>query len=52
MNQSETYVAAARAAGQDAGLTVIEGDHMAVIDPEHPAFAELLSSLDEIRAQA
>ena len=52
MNQSETYVTAARAAGQDSSLTVIDGDHMAVIEPKHPAFAELLASLDEIRGRA
>ncbi len=52
MNQSETYVAAARAAGQDASLAVVEGDHMAVIDPAHPAFETLLASLDEILALA
>jgi acetyl esterase/lipase len=48
MNQSETYIAAARAAGQDATLTVVNGDHMVVIDPGHPAFQDLLVALDEI----
>ena len=52
MNQSDTYVAAARAAGQDAAVTVVDGDHMVVIDPRHPAFDALLSALDEIRATA
>ena len=52
MNQSDTYVAAARAAGQDATVTVVDGDHMVVIDPGHPAFEQLLVALDEIRAQA
>jgi acetyl esterase/lipase len=52
MNQSDTYVAAAREAGQDVTVTVIDGDHGAVIDPGHPAFDELLVALDEIRASA
>jgi acetyl esterase/lipase len=52
MNQSDTYIAAAQAAGQDAALTVITGDHMAVIDPEHAAFEDLLVALDQIRTQA
>lgn len=52
MNQSETYVAAAREAGQDAALAVISGDHMTVIDPGDPAFATLVGALDEILARA
>jgi acetyl esterase/lipase len=52
MNQSDSYVAAARAAGQDAAVTVVDGDHMVVIDPLHPAFEALLLALDEIRATA
>ncbi|MGT2426540.1 alpha/beta hydrolase family protein [Amnibacterium kyonggiense] len=52
MNQSDTYVAAAREAGQDVALTVVEGDHMVVIDPAHPAFPALVAALEEIRALA
>lgn len=52
MNQSDTYVAAAHAAGQDAAVTVVDGDHMVVIDPRHPAFAELLRALEDVRARA
>ncbi|PZE76161.1 alpha/beta hydrolase [Curtobacterium sp. MCBD17_019] len=52
MNQSDAYVAAARAAGQDASVRVVPGDHMDVIDPAHPAFAALLAALEEIRAAA
>lgn len=52
MDQSDSYVAAARAAGQDVALTVVDGDHMVVIDPGHPAFDALLTALDEIRATA
>ncbi|GAA2752947.1 alpha/beta hydrolase family protein [Amnibacterium kyonggiense] len=50
MNQSDTYVVAAREAGQDVALSVVEGDHMIVIDPVHPAFAALVAALEEIRA--
>ncbi len=50
MNQSDTYVAAARRLGQDAAVAVVEGDHMVVIDPAHPAFERLVAGLDEIVA--
>jgi hypothetical protein len=43
-------VAAAREAGQDAAVTVVDGDHMAVIEPLHPAFDELQAALEEILA--
>jgi acetyl esterase/lipase len=52
MNQSDTYVAAARSAGQDVALAVVEGDHMVVLDPAHPAFAALSTALEEIRSAA
>ena len=52
MNQSDTYVAAARRLGQDASVAVVDGDHMVVIDPAHPAFEQLLVALDEIDATA
>ena len=48
MNQSDAYVAAARGAGQDVSVAVVDGDHMVVIDPHHPAFDALLTALDEI----
>ncbi len=51
LNQSQSYVEAAVAAGQDARLTTVDGDHMVVIDPGHPAFAALLGALDEIVAR-
>jgi acetyl esterase/lipase len=51
-NQSDSYLAAARAAGQDASVTVVSGDHMALIDPAHPSHGALLAALDEIRAAA
>jgi acetyl esterase/lipase len=50
MNQSDTYAVAARAAGQDVAIAVVEGDHMVVIDPAHPAFAAIVTALEEIRA--
>jgi acetyl esterase/lipase len=52
MNQSETYAAAGREAGQDVAVKAVHGDHMVVIDPVHPAFDALLVALDEIRADA
>ena len=52
MNQSDAYVAAATRSGQDAAVTVVDGDHMAVIDPADPAFEAMLIALDDIRARA
>ncbi|MDH2442622.1 alpha/beta hydrolase [Amnibacterium sp. CER49] len=52
MNQSDSYVAKAREAGQDASVAVVDGDHMVVIDPAHPSFEALRTALDEIRARA
>ncbi|WP_147392130.1 alpha/beta hydrolase family protein [Amnibacterium setariae] len=50
LNQSESYAEAARRAGQDVAVAVVDADHMAVIDPTRPAFDALLEALDEIRA--
>jgi len=48
--QSERYVAQARAAGADADLLVVEDEladpHMALIDPDSPAWAATLVVLD------
>lgn len=52
LDQSESYVAAARRAGQDVGLALVDGDHMDVIDPGHPAFPALLTALEQIRTAA
>lgn len=52
IDQAETYVAAAREAGQDASVTAVDGDHSVVIDPGHPAFDALLQALEEIRTHA
>ena len=44
-SQSETYVAAARAAGADAELVEVEGDHMAHRDPASKAWAAVIDAL-------
>ncbi len=44
--QSQDFVAAARAAGDDAELATVEGDHFVVIDPDDPAWMLVLDWLD------
>ncbi len=44
--QSQDFVAAARAAGDDAELATVEGDHFVVIDPGDPAWMLVLDWLD------
>ncbi len=44
--QSQDFVAAARAAGDDAELAAVEGDHFVVIDPDDPAWMLVLDWLD------
>ncbi|GAA5107549.1 alpha/beta hydrolase [Alloalcanivorax gelatiniphagus] len=46
--QSEGYVAAARAAGAQAEVVRVEGDHFVVIDPATPAWQAQLDILDAI----
>ncbi|MEJ7702998.1 MAG: prolyl oligopeptidase family serine peptidase [Geodermatophilaceae bacterium] len=46
ISQSENFVAAAQAVGDDAELATVEGDHFVVIDPEHPSWALVLDWLD------
>lgn len=47
IGQSREYVAAARAAGADARLTVVEeGDHFVLIDPSSEAWRQTLTILD------
>ena len=46
MSQSQDYVAAARAAGADARLTEVDGDHFVVIDPSSQAWTQTLAILD------
>ena len=43
---SKRYVAAATAAGGDATLTEVDGDHFVVIDPASTAWAQTLALLD------
>ena len=47
VSQSERFVAAARAAGDDAELAVIDGDHFVVIDPSSDAWRAVLNWLDQ-----
>jgi len=47
-SQSETYVAAARAAGARADLVVVAGDHMSHRDPASPAWAAVLDALPRL----
>jgi len=46
--QSETYVAAGRAAGADVELVEVEGDHMAHRDPSSPAWAVVVDALTRL----
>ena len=45
LSQSETYVAAARAAGDDARLVLVPGDHFEHLRPASPAVEELRRAL-------
>jgi acetyl esterase/lipase len=44
-SQSESYVAAARAAGAEADLVEVAGDHMSHRDPASPAWAAVVAAL-------
>lgn len=46
--QSQTYVDAARAAGADAELVAVDGDHFVLIDPSSAAWTRTLEILDEL----
>lgn len=48
IGQSGTYVSAATAAGAQAELVAVDGDHFVVIDPLSPAWTETLAILDGI----
>jgi acetyl esterase/lipase len=50
--QSVTYVAAAQAAGQDARLLEVDGDHFSVTDTSAPAWPVVIKALDELLAAA
>ena len=45
ISQSRAYVAAARAAGDDAELVEVPGDHFALIDPSTPAWQRTVEVL-------
>ena len=45
-NQSTQYVDAATAAGADATVTSVDGDHVTVIDPSSVAWSTTLKQLD------
>jgi acetyl esterase/lipase len=49
IGQSEDFVVAAQAAGDDAGLHIVNGDHFVVIDPSSYAWTTVLGWLDERR---
>jgi acetyl esterase/lipase len=49
LDQSQAYVAAATAAGADATLTVVDGDHFTLIDPASEAWRVQLALLEELR---
>lgn len=46
LSQSEAFVEAAEAAGDDAELTVVDGDHFVVIDPTSAAWTVVLDWID------
>ncbi len=46
--QSLTYVAAARAAGQDAQLLEVSGDHFSVADASSPTWPTVISALEDL----
>jgi dipeptidyl aminopeptidase/acylaminoacyl peptidase len=50
--QSVTYVAAARAAGQDARLLEVDGDHYTVADASSPAWPTVITALEELTGLA
>lgn len=49
ISQSEAFVDAAVAAGDEAELIAVAGDHFVVIDPTSDAWAAVLTWLDEVR---
>jgi acetyl esterase/lipase len=48
LSQSTDYVRRARAAGADAELTEVEGDHFVLIDPASPAWTRTLELLERL----
>jgi acetyl esterase/lipase len=50
IEQSRTYAAAARAAGDDCALVELPGDHFDVIDPRSAAWPAVVSGLERVRS--
>jgi dipeptidyl aminopeptidase/acylaminoacyl peptidase len=50
--QSVTYVATARAAGQDARLLEADGDHFSVADTSAPTWPAVINALEELSGAA
>jgi hypothetical protein len=50
--ESVSYVEAARAAGQDAQLLEVEGDHFTVADPASPTWSTVVRSIEELMGSA
>ncbi|GAA4317831.1 hypothetical protein GCM10023162_24770 [Klenkia terrae] len=48
LSQSVAYVDAAQAAGADATLTEVEGDHFVLIDPSSPVWQTQLDILADL----
>jgi len=48
IEQSETFVAAATKAGDSAELQAFDGDHMDVVDVEHPGYALCVAALERL----
>ena len=48
ISQSRDYVAAATAAGGRAELVEVDGDHFVVIEPNTPAWGQIVTILDGI----
>jgi acetyl esterase/lipase len=48
VSQSETYLKAAKLAGQDATLTLVTGDHLAPIDPDTTAWAAVEQAIEDL----
>jgi acetyl esterase/lipase len=46
--QSATYVTAAQAAGQDARLVEVDGDHFSVADPAAPSWPAVIAALEDL----
>jgi acetyl esterase/lipase len=50
LTQSVTYVAASQAAGQDARVREVQGDHFSVANPSAPTWPTVIGALEELVA--